>query len=153
MSSTTTVIAVIYAYQPGTERDVLDVLIGYDLTGGMTETIELDEVYMDDTGRGGSSANIATELAALGATFQCWEEPYGEWLGDVHLHVPGLGMFSAECDAAGAVVFGTSEVLNMVIEATSLAGLRAEVAKVTGTPWLEAINALRVEAAVAAGQG
>ena len=39
--------------------------------------------------------------AAPGATWMAWEDPWDEHAGTLRVHVPGLGLFTAECDSSG----------------------------------------------------
>jgi hypothetical protein len=64
------------------------------------------------------------------------QDPTAEFLGSVHLHVPGLGEWGAECAAEGGPVFARDEVRRAVNEGED------EIAVLLGDPWYDAIEAL-----------
>jgi hypothetical protein len=51
--------------------------------------------------RCGHSEYLADELQALGCTFELYEEPKYEWLGELHMFHPELGRLDTLCDADG----------------------------------------------------
>lgn len=61
----------------------------------------------------GSASLIAQKLIACapGASWSLWEDPKYEWLGDLFLYTPTLGVFNADCSSGGDAVFTASEVL------------------------------------------
>lgn len=100
---------------------------GYDLRALWT----VDEMSV------GSMEPIAGDLADRGITFEAWEDPKYEWLGAYYAHVPGLGMFSHDCDADGRPRFTAEEFAAILTkpEPERLAAL--------GQPWEAAIAPLR----------
>jgi len=100
---------------------------GYDLRALWT----VDEMSV------GSMEPIADALAALGITFEAWEDPKYEWLGAYYAHVPSLGMFAHDCDADGRPRFTAEEFSRILTlpEPDRLAAL--------GQPWEAVIAPLR----------
>lgn len=75
--------------------------------------------------------------------FTLWSEPKHEYLGDVQMHVPGLGAFQGVCDSEGDVqVTGATvkEFLDALPDMVDDIG--AEILKLFGQPWLDAIKQL-----------
>lgn len=64
--------------------------------------------------------------------FVVHDDPKYEWLGTIHMHVPGLDDFTGECDAEGRVVINGEEIVRLIDKATDLDELRAEIAQRTG---------------------
>ncbi|WP_133058916.1 MULTISPECIES: hypothetical protein [unclassified Nocardioides] len=86
----------------------------------------------------GSSDEIADEFPDQ-AAWKVWEDPAYEHLGQLHLHHPDLGRFSAECDAYGRAVFTSLEVDRLAAKhGSDLVQLRHE----TGLTWEQALEAL-----------
>lgn len=71
--------------------------------------------YMNDQTRCGSAQEIAQHLqqVAPDASWQVWEDPKYEWLGTLFRFTPALGLFAANCDAAGTPVFTDERVLEL----------------------------------------
>jgi hypothetical protein len=73
--------------------------------------------------------------------FSINDEPQDEYLGSIHLHVPGLPDFVGSCDGNGNVVFGIGEFWDLLDKATSLESLRADAANLSGRNHLEHLRA------------
>lgn len=76
---------------------------------------------------------LANELiaAAPGATFDVWQDPKYEWLGNGVTYAPDLGRFAYECGSAGAPIFTGEEVLHVYRRKPST------LARYVGEPWQE----------------
>jgi hypothetical protein len=61
-----------------------------------------------------------------------WEDPKYEYLGEVHLNHPDLGVFVADCDAQGRPVF-TSDAIDRLVERTGTD--RVQLGHLTGRTW------------------
>lgn len=103
---------------------VLDVIESYGLHLEYVEDgqpgddqLGLALTYMDPEISCGSAQKIAQELQnhAPDASWEIWEDPKYEWLGDLYRYTPELGVFSAECDAEGTAVFTADEVHKLAI--------------------------------------
>jgi hypothetical protein len=79
--------------------------------------------------------------------FSWWvnDEPAYEWLGNVNIHVAGVGDFAGSCDADGTPIVHVTDVADLVAAATDLDVLKAEVVKLTGSDVLSAWHAARKE--------
>jgi len=64
-----------------------------------------EEPFGDDEWRCGDTNDFAKQLAARGVVFQVYESPKYEWLGELYMHHPELGMFFALCDDEGGPLF------------------------------------------------
>lgn len=92
----------------------------------------------DERWRAGDITRLAIELVdeAPEVVFTAYEEPYKDQLGTTCWYVPGLGMYSADCDRDGAPVLRRPDVLKwMTIPAQ-------ERDTKLGVPWETAIAAL-----------
>src|SRR3954464_13799885 len=108
----------IHACPPHRVRTVLDALDEYDLyyeDAANNATLHLGAHYCADELRCGSAADLADELikAAPEVAFTVYEEPAYEWVGTSCTYVPGLGLFSADCDTDGDVLFTRTHVLEL----------------------------------------
>lgn len=135
---------VIYACPADQVDAVLDVLDQYDyaedfdyaLGHARTETLTLCTAYGDSEARLGTNDEIASALTELeGVAFAAWDDPKYEWLGQLTIHVPELGAYSAQCDANGTVVLD-ADVLVKHLRAGTL------TEAVLGVPWSDALIAL-----------
>lgn len=101
----------------------------------------------------GTADEIAAKLieAAPGCSFDLWEDPYAQYLGDHRAYTPELGLFTSECTANGEPVYERSEIQKMIAEA-SAAGedIAAHVHKATGGPWADHLTAHQIAEANAA---
>lgn len=124
MSDRTYFQIVIYA-APADERAAIErIFEQYDI--GYGETRDSDGFYRVVLGaqantheiRCGSASDIAQELVhhAPRSSWELWEDPAYEWLGDVRRYTPDLGLFTAECTSEGCPVFTVAEVLQMVTQ-------------------------------------
>lgn len=124
-------------------RDILDEYV-YGLSDPLTVPAELseDEVVC---GTVGELTQPIVE-AAPGATWIMWEDPKYEWLGDVAVYTPELGLYTQACDSDGNPVFTDLEiesVLNSVpVEKASFAAMQDAFHKATGKAWFAAIEAI-----------
>lgn len=141
----------IYECAPDKVADVLGILDDYGLgTDWVTDhassphtELVLGQQYNTHEVTCGSAGEIAGSLNTVGATYECWEDPAYEWLGEYHAYIPGLGHFSGECDANGTVQVISSTLIRLANEARSLEELRLQIAAVTGVAWEEALVPLR----------
>lgn len=138
----------VYSCPPELVDVVLDTLERYGLgpgdsspsalTGSRLGELELGVCYSRVEISVGSSEDVAGELPGE-AAWKVWEDPAYEHLGQVHLHHPDLGRFSADCDACGRAVFTNLEVDRLAAEhGGDLVQLRHN----TGLTWEQALEAL-----------
>lgn len=87
----------------------------YEDGGPREDQLALGLTYMDDETRCGSADTIAHQLVeqAPQASFELWEDPKYEWLGDLRRYTPQLGVFAADCDSEGNAVFTVEKVKNL----------------------------------------
>lgn len=87
------------------------------------EDLQHDNVWM--VGSAESPCGNAVELAVAlddllkeegkDLAYVVWEDPKYEWLGDVHIHVPGLEPdFRADCDSNGMALLTHAQVADLV---------------------------------------
>lgn len=71
--------------------------------------------YMDNEVVCGSAEQIATQLqqSAPGASWEVWEAPMFDWLGDLYRFTPELGLWTAECSSEGDALFTTEQVIKL----------------------------------------
>jgi hypothetical protein len=74
--------------------------------------------------------------AAPGATWMAWEDPWDEHAGTLRVHVPGLGLFTAECDSSGRSRPNPDTIL-------AAADDHEKLLRVLGRPWLDHVAELR----------
>ena len=130
--------AIIHACPPYRVRPVLDILAEYgladeDTTNGATLTV--GEWYSADEFRCGHANDVAGELVerAPEVAFTVYEEPAYGWVGTICTYVPELGLFTADCDNSGEVLFTRKQVL-------ALDGKPDDIRqKELGVPWVTAI--------------
>lgn len=82
---------------------------------------------------------VAEHLAALAeaapnATWWGYESPYGDWLGEVLMHTPALGVWRGNCDDNGDPVFHAEKIRDAMDSDQSLDDL-------LGVAWTDAIVA------------
>lgn len=154
MGDRTPLQAIIHDCPPAERVHVAELLaeyIGEDTWGSsaVPESVELGETYLQVEASCGSATELAEKLEAIpGITFQVWEDPYGQYLGDAHFYTPELGSYWAPCDADGWIVLSyeaVAEAIKAVIDASDSAMVAAEelaaaVAKLYGRPWLDAMR-------------
>jgi hypothetical protein len=137
------VLAVIEEYDLGVDWNVgAEWNVGGPTPGDKTELV-LGQQYNRHEMLCGSAGEIAGELNEIGATYECWEDPKYEWLGEYHAHTPQLGHFSGECDSNGSIQVIASTLIRLVEEAQSLDELRQQITALTGGAWEEALVPLR----------
>lgn len=103
--------------------------------------------YTDNDASCGIVNDYAVGLAANtpNSVFVAWEDPKYEWLGVLIMHVPGLGVYVAECDADGNPVMSAQSILEMldtVGDNGTVADVRVLLNHNLGKPWFDAIAAL-----------
>lgn len=78
----------------------------------------LGVTYMDTEVVCGSAFTMARQLqqTAPDASWEVWEDPAYEWLGDLYRFTPELGLFTAECNSQGDPVFTDEQVLRLFDE-------------------------------------
>lgn len=110
------------------------------------------ELYLTGTTYGDSDASTgiyedATALAAKvpNSVYVAWTDPKYEWLGTIVIHVPGLGVFTADCNADGQPVMSNNalqELIDQQPDDMTIAEFREVLGKATGQPWFDAIEDL-----------
>jgi hypothetical protein len=69
------------------------------------------------------------------------EDPAYEYMGDVFVHVPEVGYFTAECDSDGNPRVTTDALITAVNEATDLDALKGSIESMTGDAIIKAFFA------------
>lgn len=79
------------------------------------DQLGLGLAYMDHEVTCGSAQEISTHLQRVApeASWEVHEDPAYEWFGDLYRFTPGLGVFTAECDAQGEPVFTPAQIRPM----------------------------------------
>lgn len=104
---------------PNRVRPILDVIEEYDLHPDPADQAGLDEnhlgfnvLYLGLEVRCGSAAETAKTLQSIApdASWEVWEDPKFEWLGDLYRFTPKLGVWTSECDNSGDAVFKAGEI-------------------------------------------
>jgi hypothetical protein len=73
-----------------------------------------------------------------------WEDPKYEWLGDLHIHVPGLEQdFRADCDSNGNALLTQTQVAHLVESAKAGEDVTAKLLLHSGADHYAAWEALR----------
>lgn len=161
MGDRTSLQVYVYACPPDQAAAVLGVLAEYqlDVDWGTEEAgkgLRLDVPYTAHE-ISGAADEIAPKLieAAPGCSFWLWEDPKYDWLGSMHAHTPGLGSFTAECNAEGEPVYTRDQIMEFFTADVALDDLQDHIErKLTGGLWHDdwkAADPLRTE--VAAGDG
>ena len=70
------------------------------------------------------------------ATFEGYEAPKYEWLGDLVRYRPGLGVFTSNCDSEGEPVWGTGEIRRFVTNVRTGVWTIDDLDRALGDPWL-----------------
>lgn len=86
------------------------------------------------------------DVDAPNSAWARWNDPKYESLGDLEIHVPELGYFRASCDADGSAQFTSERIVDAIRalpEDADRDQVLAAIAKLTGRPWWDAIDALR----------
>ncbi|WP_298800409.1 hypothetical protein [uncultured Pseudonocardia sp.] len=150
MGDRTTVQLIVHACPPAEVRALWEVIEEYRLTDEQPLTAGADRIalgglYRADEISCGSAEEIAAQLGqtAPGSTWTVWEDPKYEWLGSVSIQVPGLGTWSAECDANGVAQFPAAQILSVVDD-------RAGLDQLLGVAWSRAVEALPAQGVVIA---
>jgi hypothetical protein len=106
--------------------------------------IELDASYVRTSAllADGVETGEAVAEAAPSATFHAWTDPADGGLGMCLLHIPGLGIWSSDCDSSGDPVFDGADIRNAIDNAGG-ADLRQVVRDLTGERWVDALSAAR----------
>lgn len=86
----------------------------------------------------GDSAAVSRALmeAAPEVSFTVYEEPAYDWLGEIFVYVPHLGVFPASCDNSGTPLLPQPYLLNIEDQEPAERQMRL------GMPWLDAIKAM-----------
>lgn len=132
----------IHSCPPHQVRAVTTVLEYYALatedTPEVRKAVEVGDPYRSDSFPVGDADRLARRLVAEApdVSFTVYEEPAYEWIGTICSYVPGLGLFTADCDTAGNPMFPQDMVLALDDEP---AEVRQEK---LGVPWLTAIKAM-----------
>lgn len=95
--------------------------------------------YVDDEASIGITGEIKTDLAAIddgSLGYVMWEDPKYEWLGDLVIVSPTLGVFDHPCDAEGNPVFRSDEVLHFIKETP----VPFDIGEKLGLPWEEYVT-------------
>jgi len=76
------------------------------------DQLGLGLTYMDPEVPCGSAQLIAHTLqeSAPRASWEVWEDPAYEWLGDLYRFTPDLGLWTANCDTEGTPLFTPDDV-------------------------------------------
>lgn len=135
--------AYIYDCPPEKVGVVLDVLenhgFGLEYDNGVGEDqLCLVEKYHRPEAYLGTSLEFASELTekAPEVTFNVWEDPKYEYLGQGLSYAPALGTFTYDCGSEGEPLFNVEEV-RRIVDTTGDARER-----LLGTPWDTAMVAL-----------
>jgi hypothetical protein len=101
--------------------------------------VALGEKYMCDEHPVGGSTDAATYLEkhAPNSVWTVWEDPKYEWLGSVYVHAPGLGSWTAACDANGIGYFSADEIRAAVRD--------GELDALLGAEWDAAVAAAQAQ--------
>jgi len=104
------------------------------LLGGERYTVEETDI--------GMVFNATLARDAPDTAYFMWVDPKYEFLGDLEVHVPGLGVYSAPCDADGNPVH-TWEAIKAFLDGLpdTVDDIAAEIGKLYGRPWYDAIAA------------
>ena len=106
---------------------------------GPGEVLAMAEAYAEEQVHVGYVHDLADELisAAPGASFVMWADPAWALPGELRAFTPALGDFAGECTAAGEVIIGLDEVLQILTRARSRRGARSGLHKAMAGPWME----------------
>ncbi|WP_181273658.1 hypothetical protein [Brevibacterium oceani] len=124
MSDRTHVQLIVHDCPPDQAAAVLSIIDQHDLHLEYVEDgqpadgqLGLGLTYMDPEVVCGSAQLIAQELeqSAPGASWEVWEDPKYEWLGDLYRFTPTFGPWTANCDAEGTPVFTPDEVHRLAV--------------------------------------
>jgi hypothetical protein len=115
---------------PGTSVDLTGRLV-LGAPGYSHEKVSVGWMFEDD---------LADELvqAAPGATWRAWECPADGHLGTLRVHVPGLGVFRADCDGDGTPMFSEADM-------RAVAADPAALDQAIGRPWFNHVAALSAQ--------
>jgi hypothetical protein len=161
MPDTTPLQLTVHAAPPEQHPAILKVINGYGLGQDWASVapeevfteLELGVQYTDDQGVVGHASAIASELVAVapGASFIVWEDPAYEYLGEVCIYAPQLGLYRADCDADGEPQLSSQTILailDRVEQATPqaiVADVRTAIDQATGRPWFQALTAAELD--------
>lgn len=134
----------IIIHAPEHERArIIEVLANHDASlderaVAPADVLQLGETYLMHDLRCGNAEVIADLLVerAPDTVFTCWEDPTDQWLGTIHVVVPGLGRWTNDCDNEGTPLFTLDQLLQ--IEKMPSDRRREEL----GLDWFEAIERL-----------
>ncbi|KJR10243.1 hypothetical protein UG54_01295 [Gordonia sihwensis] len=109
-------------------RAILEIIDAHDLSVDIDDrpnVLRIGEIYRIDEIPCKTSEEIANELqeVAPDASWECWEDPKYEWLGDLYRFTPELGLFTVECGGEGEPLFTAFEVRHFMAKATAVGGV------------------------------
>ena len=86
----------------------------------------------------GTASDVASSLreAVPGSSFWVQEDPAYEFMGEVWMYTPELGMYGGVCDSNGHVVLRATTVENLL----GRADIEDALFTLTGKAWREALN-------------
>src|SRR5262245_44852674 len=120
-----------------------------DWSDSLPPELEMDRPYTLDDAPYGALDQITAELrqAAPGASFMAWTDPAGEGPGQLIAYAPGLGEYTAACDAGGEPLFSREQITDLIGQAAQpitgtapaaqLAQIKDAVYRAMGGPWLD----------------
>lgn len=140
---------VIYASPPDREQAVIDLLNEWGLRkeGSLYAVVEaplaLGEAYVDDEASLTICHELGAALAEMEVTFELCQDPKYEYDGTIVIHVPGLGVYSGECDAEGTIHVSAHDIDRMIAEASTREALAEALDAATAKRWRGKLRQLR----------
>lgn len=103
---------------------ILEIIDAHDLSVDIDDrptVLRIGEIYRIDEILCNTSEEIANELQVVApdASWECWEDPKCEWLGDLYRFTPELGLFTVECGGEGEPLFTPVEVRHFMAKAAT----------------------------------
>ncbi|RLB68522.1 MAG: hypothetical protein DRH08_00615 [Deltaproteobacteria bacterium] len=144
MGSRTSLQGNIYHLNEADPKDVLELLVSYGITGTDYDVYTVDEYANIPTDglnftewdmRCGTANEVASDLVELDVTFMLWEDPAQEWLGELHMHHPTLGVFAAQCDADGNALMQDYMLKRLMGESVVWASIVARADRLLGVTY------------------
>jgi hypothetical protein len=112
--------AVIFDCPPNQAQAVLDVFDEYGIHPGDDVTVPdghlaLGATYVNEDILCGSAQETAARLQvdAPQSSWELWEDPKLEWLGDIWRYTPMLGAWTAQCSSQGTPVFSDDHIRSL----------------------------------------
>lgn len=104
---------------------ILEIIDAHGLSVGIDDApniLRLGERYACDETLCGTAEEVAAELQSVApdASWECWEDPKYEWLGDLYRFTPDLGVFTAACDGEGQPRFTPLNVRQFMKKAAAI---------------------------------